>query len=63
MKCFSLLGTLYLLSLLTCGQVIHKEAGVSGADRSKIKLYEHKSASYQNTAPDSAIYFADHGLK
>ena len=63
MKCFSLFGTLYLLSLLTCGQVNHKEARVSGADSSKIKLYEHKSASYQNSAPDSAIYFADHGLK
>lgn len=63
MKCLSLFGTLYILSFLTCGQVNHKVARVSVADSSKIKLYEHKSASYQNTAPDSAIYFADHGLK
>lgn len=62
MKYTGSLGLL-CLAISACGQAHHKEAPVSKADSLKIRLYEHKSSAYQNKAPDSAIYFADQGLK
>lgn len=62
MKYTASFGLLYL-TLSACGQVHYKENAISRADSAKLKLYEYKSSSYQDKEPDSAIYFADQGLK
>lgn len=63
MKYTSSFGMLCLVALSACGQVHDEHEQVSAAVSSKVKLYERKSSSYQDKKPDSAIYFANQGLK
>lgn len=63
MKRTILFGAICLIFISACGQVVQKEHPVSIAERLKIKAFAAKSISCQTTSPDSAIYFADLGLK
>lgn len=63
MKYTSLFGLLCLFALSSCGQVKQKNSAVSKADSLKLRLDEYKSKIYQDKYPDSALYYADSGLK
>lgn len=63
MKYTSLFGLLCMFALSSCGQVKQKYNPVSKADSLKLRLYEYKSSNYQGKYPDSALYYADNGLK
>lgn len=63
MKLLRLINLVCLVTVTACGQSRLKEAHVSIADSLKVQAYQHKSVFYQNNYPDSAIYFADQGLK
>jgi signal transduction histidine kinase len=54
---------LCLVIFSACGQTPPKYKPVSKADSLTILSYQQKSLSYQSKYPDSAIYFADQGLK
>jgi signal transduction histidine kinase len=62
MKRLGSFGLLYLFHLLACGQA-QKNPAISSADSVKVRFYESRSIFFQNKMPDSAIYFADKGLK
>ncbi len=54
---------LVLFQLTACGQGRHQSFKVSYADSVKVRMYEQKSIFYQHKKPDSAVYFAEKGLK
>lgn len=54
---------LCLFSLLSCGQTQHHAAKISTTHIATLNHYADKSAFYQEKDPDSAIYYADKGLK
>jgi signal transduction histidine kinase len=62
MKYTSLLMIISFAALSACGQVRTK-VKVSRADSISIRLADYKSGSFQDKDADSAIYFADRGLK
>jgi signal transduction histidine kinase len=52
-----------LTALLACGQPHHPDTRISKGDSTTLHYYEQKISRYQTASPDSAIYFADQGLK
>lgn len=63
MKSICSLSMMCLFALIACGNVNNKDHRISSKDSIKVRQYEQKSIVRQNTAPDSALYFAEKGLK
>lgn len=63
MKLICFVVTISFFILLACKNVNNKNRGVSYDDSVKVLQYENKSIHYQNSKPDSAVYFADIGLR
>ncbi len=53
-----------LFTILTaCGQPLHQDATISKGDSTTLRFYEVKSSQYKAVSADSAVYFADQGLR
>jgi len=63
MKCIKYFFLLSLISLIACGQNKKVSLKISPIDIAKVTSFKNKSTSYQNTQPDSAVYYADMGLR
>lgn len=63
MSCVKYFCLLSLISLIACGQNKKVSLKISPNDIAKVTSFKNKSISYQNAQPDSAVYYADMGLR